>query len=150
MSSCQLTVCHCSRKRRCDLLCVYVHFCFRVLTIEGSGILYLYVKTIERAHTPANMWERIKLSNNYAKALEQVRLCSFSRSALIFPCKYVDWRWTDSLAQLHNSQMQATCNEDHTVPHQNATTQTSPTVCAIIVQSSTPERLVFLSKYHSL
>ena len=37
------------------------------------GVLYLYVKTIERAHSPAHMWEKIKLSNNYSKALEQVQ-----------------------------------------------------------------------------
>jgi len=39
---------------------------------EKEGILYLYVKTIERAHSPANMWERITLSNSYSKALEQI------------------------------------------------------------------------------
>lgn len=36
------------------------------------GVLYLYIKTIERAHTPANMWEKIELSKDYSKALEQV------------------------------------------------------------------------------
>ncbi|KAF9076981.1 ribosomal L28e protein family-domain-containing protein [Rhodocollybia butyracea] len=39
---------------------------------EHEGVLYLYVKTIERAHSPARMWEKIKLSNSYSKALEQI------------------------------------------------------------------------------
>ncbi|KAI9228705.1 MAG: Mak16 protein [Piptocephalis tieghemiana] len=39
---------------------------------EHDGILYLYVKTAERAHCPAKMWEKIKLSKSYATALEQI------------------------------------------------------------------------------
>lgn len=37
-----------------------------------TGALYLFMKTAERAHTPAKMWERVKLSNDYATALEQI------------------------------------------------------------------------------
>ncbi|KAM0714066.1 hypothetical protein Q7P37_011030 [Cladosporium fusiforme] len=38
----------------------------------ATGRLYLYIKTIERAHMPNKWWEKIRLSSNYTKALQQV------------------------------------------------------------------------------
>ena len=39
-----------------------------------TGKVFLCMKTIERAHQPAKMWEKIQLSNSYETALEQVCL----------------------------------------------------------------------------
>ena len=39
---------------------------------ETDGLLCLYIKTVERAHLPAKLWEKIPLSRNYAEALKQI------------------------------------------------------------------------------
>src|SRR6202022_4227568 len=55
----------CSRQS-CPLLSKYA------TVREQNGILYLYIKTPERMHSPAKWWEKIKLSQNYETALKQV------------------------------------------------------------------------------
>ena len=40
--------------------------------LENDGRLYLHVKTIERAHMPSKLWEKIQLSKSYPEAIRQI------------------------------------------------------------------------------
>lgn len=62
---------------------------------EHEGRVYLYLKTIERAHSPKNLWEKIKLSRNYTKALATV-----SEQLQYFP-KYLQHRNKQRLTKIH-------------------------------------------------
>lgn len=56
--------------------------------LEDEGNSYLYMKTVERAHSPKNLWERVKLSKNFLTALEQInRELEYWPDQMINNCK---------------------------------------------------------------
>lgn len=62
---------------------------------EEDGKVYLCLKTVERAHTPKDLWERVLLPKNYTKALE------FLTEQLQFFPKYLQHRNKQRLTKIH-------------------------------------------------
>jgi len=62
---------------------------------EHEGECFLYMKTIERAHSPRNLWEKIKLPKNYSDALAIVS------ENLQYHSKFQQHRCKQRLTKIH-------------------------------------------------
>jgi len=62
---------------------------------EMDGKCFLFLKTIERAHSPKNLWEKIPLSRNYMRALAKID------AKLEFAPKFLKHKCKQRLTKIH-------------------------------------------------
>jgi len=63
--------------------------------LEENGILYLHIKTIERAHSPANLWEKIQLPDDITAAVKVI-----DKNLAFWPNRFVN-KVKERLVRLH-------------------------------------------------
>ena len=74
--------------------------------LEKDGRLYLNIKTIERAHLPSQLWEKVQLSKSYTEALKQIdEHLEFWPKILIHKCKQRLTKMTQYLIRMRRMRL---------------------------------------------
>ena len=78
---------------------------------ERKGKLFLFVKTAERAYTPARMWQATKLDDNYERALAQIEeALPYWNKFVVHKCKQRLTKLTEMLTRMRKLRLRGLVN----------------------------------------